>query len=128
MSECITIQGAALTVAGCQTVIVVPENAVNEAGYIKTCNCQESGHGKHEFHALAQTVYFRFQDGEIDVAQSDSPLTVNDGRENTVLQAGLILCRDQSGELHVIATSHQNIKKLLEAAYRYCTRWVRLDI
>jgi hypothetical protein len=128
MSIGISIQGATLVVDDCQTAIVVPENAVQEAGYIKTYTCKDSGQAKHEFHALAQMAYFRFQDGEIDVVQSDSPLIINDGKEKTVLQAGLILYRDQIGELHVLASSHQNNKKLLEAAYRYCTRWVRLDI
>lgn len=128
MSDCIRIQGETLNIDDCQTAIVVPENAVSEAGYIKTYTCTESGHAKHEFHALAQMAYFRFQDGEIDVVQCDAPLRINDGREDAVLQAGLILYRDQSGELHLLATAHQNNKKLLEAAYRYCTRWVRLDI
>jgi hypothetical protein len=30
--------------------------------------------------------------------------------------------------LQLLATAEVNVKKLLEAANRFCTRWVRLDI
>jgi hypothetical protein len=45
-----------------------------------------------------------------------------------MLEDGMILYRDTSGSFKVLTHELQNKKKLLEAAYRYCTRWVRLDI
>lgn len=128
MGNIIKIQGAKGTIDDCETVIIVPEIAINEAGYIKTHSRQESGNAKHEFHALAQMVYFQFQDGELEIVEIDSPLTISDGSERTELHDGVLLYRDLAGGLHVLAHARQNIKKLLEAAYRYCTRWVRLDI
>ncbi len=128
MGASIAIHGVKVTIADCETVIVVPEIAVKEAGYIKTYSCKESGNAKHAFHALAQMVYFQFQDEELEIVEIDSPLTISDGRERTELDNGLVLCRDLAGKLHVLAHARQNRKKLLEAAYRYCTRWVRLDI
>ncbi|MBU1568567.1 MAG: hypothetical protein KJ630_23435 [Proteobacteria bacterium] len=128
MSDIISIRGEKVTVDDCETVISVPEIAVSEPGHIKTYSRQESGNAKHEFHALAQMVYFQFQDEELEIIKIDSPLTISDGAERTELRDGLVLCRDRVGELQVLAIAGKNTKKLLEAAYRYCTRWVRLDI
>lgn len=128
MKDSIIIQGAEVTIDDGQTVIVVPAIAVTEPGYIKTYSCQQSGNTKHEFHALAQMVYFQFQDEELAITEIHTPVTISDGRECTKLGDGMLLCRDRVGELHVLLHAGQNSKKLLEAAYRYCTRWVRLDI
>jgi hypothetical protein len=128
MANIIKILGAKATIDDCESIIIVPEIAINEAGYIKTYSHKESGNAKHVFHALAQMVYFQFQDEELEIIEIESPLTITDGREYTELHDGLVLYRDLAGELHVLAHARQNTKKLLEAAYRYCTRWVRLDI
>ena len=40
----------------------------------------------------------------------------------------MVIAVDAQGGLCLIAQEGQNIKKLLEAAHRFCTRWVRLDI
>jgi hypothetical protein len=128
MNDFITIAGAAVAIDDSETVIVVPKIAVSEPGYIKTYARKESGNAKHEFYALAQMVYFQFQDEELEIREIDSPLTISDGTDSIELHDGLVLCRDRAGALHVLAHPRQNIKKLLEAAYRYCTRWVRLDI
>ena len=128
MSKIIVIRGTTTTIDDCETVIVVPEIAVNEAGYIKTYSRKDSGNAKHEFHAVAQMVYFQFQDEELEIEEIDSPLIISDGKEQIELHDGLLLYRDLAGGLHVLAHTRQNTKKLLEAAYRYCTRWVRLDI
>lgn len=128
MSEFIVIKGAKVIIDDCQTVIVVPEIAVVEAGYIKTYSRKESGNSKHEFHALAQMAYFQFQDEELEIVEVDTPLFIDDGTEKTLLDGGLVICRDLEGGLRALVHVGQNRKKLLEAAYRYCTRWVRLDI
>lgn len=124
----ISIRGGKVAIDDCETVIIVPQIAIGEAGYIKTHTRKESGNAKHAFHALAQMVYFQFQDGELAVIEIDSPLTISDGSEHTELHDGLVFYRDLAGGLHILAHARQNNKKLLEAAYRYCTRWVRLDI
>ena len=128
MNDTITIQGEGVTIDDCQSVIIVPEIAIAEAGYIKTYSCQESGNTKHEFHALAQMAYFQFQDEDLEIVEIGSPVTISDGKENTELHDGLLLCRSQVGAIRALVHARQNKKKLLEAAYRYCTRWVRLDI
>lgn len=128
MSNLIAIHGADTAIVDCETVIIVPEIAISEAGYIKTFTCKERGNAKHEFHALAQMVYFQSQDEELEIVEIDSPLTIHAGTEQTELLNGLLFYRDSGGGLHVLTHARQNRKKLFEAAYRYCTRWVRLDI
>lgn len=128
MSATITIQSSNTLITDCESVILVPEIAVQEAGYIKTFTVKDSAYAKHDYHALAQMVYFQFQDDELEIIEIDSPVTINFGSEMAEIDAGMIIYRDLGGSFHVLVHVLQNRKKLLEAAYRYCTRWVRLDI
>lgn len=128
MSTSITLQFAETVITDCESVIFVPEIAVREAGYIKTFTVKDNAHAKHEYHALAQMAYFQFQDDDLEIIEIDSPLTLTSGAEVSEMAAGMVLYRDMTGSFHVLVHAFQNRKKLLEAAYRYCTRWVRLDI
>ena len=112
----------------CRTVLVVPERAIAEPGYIKAYAAMDGAGAKHEYHALAQMAYFQFQDDELNCKDVASSLTVDDGVEAQRVEDGMVLCRDTSGAVSALVFTGQNRKKLLEAAYRYCTRWVRLDI
>ena len=124
----ISIHSTTIAVENCETVIVVPEKAIHEAGYIQMFSVKDSSHAKHEYHALAQMAYFQLQDDELEAHEIKSPLTIQTAAENIELSGGMVICRDNAGELYVLVQAGQNLKKLLEAAYRYCTRWVRLDI
>lgn len=115
-------------VAQCRTVLVVPERAIAEPGYIKAYAATGGAGVKHEYHALAQMAYLQLQDDELDCTEVLSPLTVDDGVEVQRVEDGMVLCRDTTGMVSALVFAGQNRKKLLEAAYRYCTRWVRLDI
>ena len=128
MNDSIRIQGFSVSIEDVETAIVVPEVAIKEAGYIKTFTRKDSGHAKHEYHALSQMVFFQFQDDELKFREIDSSVTISCGTEHVDVVDGLIIYRDLGGELHVLVHKLQNRKKLLETAYRYCTRWVRLDI
>jgi hypothetical protein len=128
MTTKITIQSVTKTITDCESVIIVPEVAINEAGYIKTFTVKNNAHAKHEYHAMAQMAYFQFQDDELEVVEIDSLATIRYGDESFELDRGLILCRNTDGAFNVLIHVQQNKKKLFEAAYRYCTRWVRLDI
>jgi hypothetical protein len=128
MSTSIIIRFAETVITNCESVILVPEIAVQEAGYIKTFTVKDSAHAKHEYHALAQMAYFQFQDDELLMLEIDSPLTITSGTDVLEITGGMVLYRDTAGAFHVVVHALQNRKKLLEAAYRYCTRWVRLDI
>ncbi|OGR19126.1 MAG: hypothetical protein A2X81_18530 [Desulfobacterales bacterium GWB2_56_26] len=124
----ISIQSPTRTFDACETVIIIPEKAVEEAGYIQMFSANDSGHAKHEYHALAQMAYFQLQDDELDIREADSPLIVLAAGERVELLGGMIVCRQGTGEVYILVQAGQNRKKLLEAAYRWCTRWVRLDI
>lgn len=128
MNRVITIQFSTTKIIDCECVIIVPEMALQEAGYIKTFTVKDSAHAKHEYHALAQMAYFQFQDDELEIEEVDSPVTISCGTEVSELEGGMVLYRETSGSFHVLVHVLQNSKKLLETTYRYCTRWVRLDI
>ena len=128
MTNTITIQTKSITITNCESIIIVPEIALEEAGYIKTFTIKDSAHAKHEYHAMAQMGYFQFQDDELELVEIESPVTILCGKESVELAGGLILYRDVQGAFHALIHVLQNRKKLLEVTYRYCTRWVRLDI
>ncbi len=128
MSATIIIQFSDRTISDCESVILVPEIAIQEAGFIRTFTVKDSGFAKHEYHALAQMAYFQFQDDELEIIEIDSPLQITLGTEVSEMEKGMVLYRDMDGSFHVLSHILQNKKKLLETVYRYCTRWVRLDI
>jgi hypothetical protein len=109
-------------------VIVVPEQALSEGGYIRAFSSEQSGQSKHLYQAMAQTAYFLDQDDELTVRQYLQPLSVRCGGEEILLERGLAIVRTVDGGQEVLVVGPVNRKKLLEAANRYCTRWVRLDI
>ena len=128
MKQSITIVFGDQRVAGCSCAIVVPEKAIDEHGYIKTFTAAPGGQGKHEFHALAQTAYYQYQDDEFDIVSIRVPVHLEQGDEVETLAGGMVIFRDSNGSIKGVFHAGQRAKKLLEAAHRYCTRWVRLDI
>lgn len=115
-------------ITACESVIVIPEKAVSEPGYIVVHTTKDSAHAKHEYHAMAQMAYFQFQDDELEIEEIDAPVKINYRDDIIDLEAGLLLYRLDNGQFFATIHKNQNKKKLLEAGYRYCTRWVRLDI
>ena len=110
------------------SAIVVPENAITEPGYIKAFTARADSGSKHEYHALAQMAYFQFQDDELEIGMIEGSCLVSLDGKSEMMTSGMIIYRDSTSALYVIAHENVACKKLLEAAYRYCTRWVRLDI
>ncbi len=124
----IKITSEEIRVTDCVSAIIVPETALREAGYIKTMTVKADAHAKHEFHALAQMAYFQYQDDELAITTFTKPLSLEEGDALERLDSGMLIYRDSGGEFHVLIAEGVSAKKILEACYRYCTRWVRLDI
>jgi hypothetical protein len=115
-------------IGSCSSAILVPEKALEEAGYIITMTDKNNASSKHEFHAMAQMAYFQYQDDELELQEITGPLKIESEERDECVNTGLVLYRDADGGFHAIVHDGLNKKKLLEAAYRFCTRWVRLDI
>lgn len=126
--DSITIRFEDDIVTECSSAIIVPERAMREAGYIKTLTVNSRANSKREFHALAQIALSRFQDGELEFEAVYGPLTIQWMSEIEIITAGVVIILDTQGNLRLIGNSGQNVNKLLQLAYRFCTRWVRLDI
>ena len=124
----ITITGETLRIEDCTSVILVPEIAISEPGYIKTMTVRADAHSKHEYFAMAQMAYFQYQDDELTIVPVRGPLQVKMAETVEELLSGMVIYRDAKGEFHVLMHEALNRKKMLETANRYCTRWVRLDI
>ncbi len=112
----------------CTSVIIVPGRAVEEPGYIQTLTINKDAFSKHEFSAMAQTAYFQYQDNELEITETAENIKVELGDDVIILKLGLVLSRDVGGVFNVVMHKGLNSNKLLEAAHRFCTRWVRLDI
>ena len=117
-----------MEITGCQTVVVVPEIAVREPGYIQAFTVSAESGAKHEFHALAQMVYYQYDDGELEIDELKGRCTISCGEKTEAFDLGAVLYRMEDGEIRAAVHPDVNRKKLFEAANRYCTRWVRLDI
>ena len=111
----------------CMAVLLVPQQALKEPGYIRGMT-ESPGEDKHALQTLAQTAYYQYQDDELQIAELHGPCRISspDGTEELV--SGMIIYRSVAGAIRAAAHGGLNCKKLLEAAHRYCTRWVRLDI
>lgn len=127
-SGSIALQFGEETITYCESIILVPAAAVSEHGYIRTLSANAGVHAKHEYHALAQMAYFQYQDGELEIENLPGLLQVTLRGETETFVQGLALYRDLEGRFHVLMHEGQDARKLIEAAYRFCTRWVRLDI
>lgn len=110
------------------SVILVPEKALEEPGYIQTLTKKNDASAKHEFHAMAQMAYYQYQDGELEIVDIANGVQVTTGSRTESMSEGLLLYRDREGGFHALVHQGMNKKKLLETVYRFCTRWVRLDI
>lgn len=112
----------------CTSVIIVPEKAIDEHGYIQTISPKSEPSTKHEFHALAQMAYYQYQDEELEIEDVGGEIRVTTDDATIAIDSGLVLYRRKDGSFSVLVHENLNSKKLLEAAFRFCTRWIRLDI
>jgi hypothetical protein len=112
----------------CESIVIIPEIAIAEPGYIKAYTTRDSAHAKHEYHAMAQMAYFQYQDDELECTELENPLKIKAMQEEFDLEQGMVLARTGDGRFLVFVHGLVSRKKLLETGYRYCTRWVRLDI
>ena len=112
----------------CSTLIMVPEIALSEPGHIRCLAAAQTGQSKHEFHALGQMALFRYEDGDLTITPCTRPLQIYSAGEQTVLESGILICRSKEGDLIVFNLTDHSLRKYFEAANRFCTRWVRLDI
>ena len=126
-SDMITLEFDATRITDCTCVLLVPDKAVEEPGYIKGLHSSGSAN-KHEFHALAQTAYYQYQDDELDITAISGPVIIRNGGADEQLTSGLVIYRDSGGAIKVAGHETVGFRALLESANRFCTRWVRLDI
>jgi len=112
----------------CLCAILVPKQAIDEPGLMKMMSADPGPNSKHEVFALAQTAFFSFDDEELNILDADGVIRVQQGDESHRIEEGMVIYRLMDGSIHAAAQANQPKRKLLDAANRYCTRWIRLDI
>ena len=55
-------------------------------------------------------------------------ITIFHQGNSKTLDCGICIYCDENGNFHILCSGDIGVKKLLEVANRFCTRWVRLDI
>lgn len=124
----LTVRHDGRCIMQCATLIAVPAIALTEAGHIRCLSRDQTGQSKHEFHALGQMALYQFDDGDLRCEQVAGRLTVCADGDCFDLADGLLIVRTLDGALSVVGHPDRPVRKLLEAAHRFCTRWVRLDL
>lgn len=128
VEQSITIRSAGSPEIVCRCAIIIPDSVLVEPGHMRAMTTDSAAHSKHQFHALTQIALFQFQEGELEVEAIRGPLTVHRENETVTMPAGIVLYLDSQGDLHLLGDPALNVRKLLQLAHRFCTRWVRLDI
>lgn len=111
----------------CQYAILVPKQALSGARIV-LIGAETNAQSKHSLHALSQMAFYQYQDNELEPAIMSGNCTVTGGTISETIDNGLIIVRQSNGIITILIHPDLKAKPLLEAAHRYCTRWIRLDI
>ena len=122
-----SIQYESTRIDDCQYAILVPQQALNGARIV-LIGGETDSQSKHGLHALSQIAYYQFQDSELEPVRMQGNCTVTGDTIYETMENGLIVVRQITGIISILIHQELKAKPLLEAAHRYCTRWVRLDI
>ena len=128
MSDAIRILSADQLVCECSAAIAVPEIALSEGGHIRTFSATAGSQAKHLFYALSQMMLMEFEDGELQPRRFQSDLTVTDGTDVVRVDDGIVVARHLGGQLEAMSNTARPLRKFIEVANRFCTRWIRLDL
>ena len=112
------------------TVILVPVDAPEYPGRLVGRVAGSEADAKHTFHALSQIALFDYEDKvmEVETVAQGHPLRICHAGGDLELDQGLLIVRDMSGQIRILAHQSTMVYDLLKFAHRHCTRWIRLDI
>ncbi len=128
MSNTIRILSTDQLVCECLAAIVVPEIALSVPGHIRAFSATAGSQSKHSLYALSQMMLIEFEDGELQLRRFQFDLTVTTGVSLLQVDNGIVVVRNLDGRLEVLSNAVKPLRKFIEVANRFCTRWIRLDI
>lgn len=128
MSDVIRILSTEQLVCECSAAIAVPERALADPGHIRTFSATAASQSKHTVYALSRMMLIEFEDGELQPRRFQFDLTVTDGADPVRVDDGIVVARNLDGRLAVMSNAAKPLRKFIEVANRFCTRWIRLDI
>lgn len=108
---------------------LIVQKGAGDADYdIILLNCSTDKQQKHKLHSLSQIALYQFEDNEIEVNQIKGCCTISGTGFDYQVTEALLLLQDNNNHISLYAHPTVAVKKYLDQAYRYCTRWIRLDI
>ncbi len=112
------------------TAILVPADSPDYPDRLTGCVAGSEADAKHTYHALSQIALYDYEDKvlEVETIQPGHPLRACNKGSDSSLDKGLIIVRDMSGKIRILAHRGVGVYDLLKFAHRHCTRWIRLDI
>ncbi len=111
------------------SAIGLPSGAEENTGKMILWTTDSAHQRKHTLFSLMQTVQIRHEDKDLDIETfSGGPFILSFGEESTEVEHGVVVSTDESGAIHLYAHEDADIRSLIRAANKYCTRWIRLDV
>ena len=111
------------------SAIGLPSGAEENTGKMILWTTDSAHQRKHTLFSLMQTVQIRYEDGDLDIETfPGGPFILSFGNESAEVERGLVVCTDEKGGIHLYAHEDVDIRSLIRAANKYCTRWIRLDV
>jgi hypothetical protein len=122
--------GDSAPVVDALAAIVVPAGAADDPGTIALLAASASATAKHDLRALAQMALYDAEEGTLaaETVAAGARLVVRAAGEDRTVDRGLVIVRDLAGVARVYAVGDVDARTLLAEAYRFTTRWVRLDV
>ncbi len=112
----------------CLIGLIVSKSSRDGEYDITLLNCSSDKQQKHNLHSLSQIALYQFEDQEIDVHPVNGPCRIIGETFSYEVAEALILVQGNDNRIAIYAHPAVSVKKALDNAYRYCTRWIRLDI
>lgn len=112
----------------CLAGLIAKPKSENDGYDIELLNCSNDSQQKHKLHSLSQIALYQYEDEELNTNTMLGSCTITGHNFIHEFDKGIVVV--QIGNNRIELFSHQAVdtKKALYNAYRYCTRWIRLDI
>jgi len=113
-----------------RAAVIVPEAALDQPDLIRTLTVAGIDAAKHSLHALCQIAVVEEEEGSLDALSvpRDEALQVDNAGETIVMPCGSVLLLGTDGSVRVACHEGLRRDRLVKAAHRFCTRFIRLDL
>jgi len=129
-SEYILLEAGKDTIGRTKAGIIVPAHTGDGSGSITALAVGQGDAAKHALHSLCQIASLDLEDGELEIERMEQgyPIAMIFKRQRFECRNGSLVFLNTSGTVHVLSHSGVNVRDAIRQAFRYCTRFIRLDV